>query len=171
MSLYELSAKWMRNKEQLHFSAMVVFEKGSVSVIIDNAPRKYLKAIKDLAGKILVDALKAMSETYAFSVATADAEEEGKRIRNFLEARKTYLLNLLLEKGYDCFMAVITQDASILKMQYEIRSMAFKEGSGWVKWDGSVLTADGWLSSDGQVEEDALSVVLSKNKKAGITVA
>lgn len=172
MELYELTAKWMRNKEQLHFSARVVFEKESVSVIIDNAPRKYLKAIKDLAGKIIVDGLKAMSETFAFSVATADAEEEGKRIKAFLEERKTYLLNLLLDQGAEDFMSAINRDATILKMQYEVRSLTFKEGAGWKKWDGSILTEAGWKYPDGRVQEDELSKLLSvKYPERGITVA
>lgn len=82
-SLFDLSAKWMRNKVNLKFSARVVFEKGSMSVIIDNAPRKYLKAIRDLAGKILVDGLKAMSETFAFSVASTDAGRGRKTDQSF----------------------------------------------------------------------------------------
>lgn len=99
-------------------------------------------------------------------------EEEGKRIKAFLEERKAYLLNLLLDQGAEDFISAINRDATILKMQYEICSLTFKEGSGWKKWDGSILTESGWEYPDGKVQEDGLSKLLSaKDPEKGITVA
>ena len=69
MTLPELSSKWMRNKNELGFSGRVAFERDSMSVIIENATRKYIKAIKELAGKILIEGIKVMSEAFSFSVA------------------------------------------------------------------------------------------------------
>ena len=97
MTLPELSSKWMRNKTELGFSGRVVFEKDSMSVIIDKAQRKYVKAIKELAGKILIEGIKVMSEAFSFSVASKDATSEGDKVKSFVENRKVYLLNLLLE--------------------------------------------------------------------------
>ena len=160
MSLPELTSKWMRNKNELGFSGRVIFEKDSMSVIIDNAQRKYIKAIKELAGKILIEGIKVMSETFSFSVASKDAETEGDKVKNFLEKRKVFLLNLLLDKGYTAFTYAVNQDAMILKLQYDLNSISCTE-KGWTKWDGAVLTADGWLYPDGRICNDPLVQLLS----------
>lgn len=160
MTLPELSSKWMRNKNELGFSGRVAFERDSMSVIIDNAQRKYIKAIKELAGKILIEGIKVMSEAFSFSVASKDADIEGDKVKSFLENRKVYLLNLLLEKGYTAFAYAVSQDAMILKLQYDLSSLSCTE-KGWAKWDGAVLTADGWLYPDGRICNDPLVQLLS----------
>ena len=160
MTLPELSSKWMRNKNELGFSGRVVFEKDSMSVIIDKAQRKYVKAIKELAGKILIEGIKVMSEAFSFSVASKDATSEGDKVKSFLENRKVYLLNLLLDKGYTAFAHAVSQDAMILKLQYDLSSLSCTE-KGWAKWDGAVLTADGWLYPDGRICNDPLVQLLS----------
>ena len=160
MTLPELSSKWMRNKKELGFSGRVVFEKDSMSVIIDKAQRKYVKAIKELAGKILIEGIKVMSEAFSFSVASKDATSEGDKVKSFLENRKVYLLNLLLDKGYTAFAHAVSQDAMILKLQYDLCSISCTE-KGWTKWDGAVLTADGWLYPDGRICNEPLAQLLS----------
>ena len=160
MSLPELSSKWMRNKNELGFSGRVVFEKDSMSVIIDHAQRKYVKAIKELAGKILIEGIKVMSEAFSFSVASKDADTEGDKVKIFLENRKVYLLNLLLDKGYAAFAYAVNQDAMILKLQYDLSTLSCTE-KGWTKWDGAVLTADGWLYPDGRICNEPLAQLLS----------
>lgn len=160
MTLPELSSKWMRNKNELGFSGRVVFEKESMSVIIDKAQRKYVKAIKELAGKILIEGIKVMSEAFSFSVASKDATSEGDKVKSFLENRKVYLLNLLLDKGYTAFAHAVSQDAMILKLKYDLCTISCTE-KGWTKWDGAILTADGWLYPDGRICNEPLAQLLS----------
>lgn len=101
-----------------------------------------------------------MSEAFSFSVASKDADTEGNKVKSFLENRKVYLLNLLLDKGYTAFTYAVNQDAVILKLQYDLNSISCTE-KGWTKWDGAVLTTDGWLYPDGRICNDPLVQLLS----------
>ena len=161
-SLEEKSAKWLRNKKELGFSARVLFAGTSMSVLIENAPRKYLKAVKELAGEMILDGLKEMGKAFAYPVASEDAESEGKRVREFLEGRKDSLLNLLLKEGYPSFSENVKQDAAILKAKYEIDTLT-RSKEGWMRWDGAILTKKGWTSPDGSVNKEIVSDFINEN--------
>lgn len=161
-SLEEKSAKWLRNKEELGFSARVLFEDTSMSVLIERAPRKYLKAVKELAGEMILDGLKEMGKAFAYPVASEDAEREGKRVRAFLEERKDFLLNLLLEEGYPSFSEAVKQDSVILKAKYEMDTLT-RCKEGWKRWDGALLTEEGWTSPDGSIKKEIVTDFLYRN--------
>lgn len=141
-SLDKKCEKWFRNKAELHFTGRVVFDNKSMSVLIENAPRKYLKAIRNLAGEILKDGIAEIGEAFAYSVAPEDADAEQHRVRVFLESRKDEMLNLLLEKGCKEFRKIVQEDAYAMKTIYDISTLKFTE-SGWRRWDNAELKPGG----------------------------
>lgn len=158
-NLEEISNKWLSNKKAIGYTARVVFDEGSVSISIQNSPRKYLKAVRELGSKMIAEGLSALSTAFAYSVAAKDSEEESKRTREFLLENKESLLNLLLSDGCEAFLMAVDRDVSVLKLQYEIRTMIYTP-EGWQKWDGSKLRESGWQNPDGTVYTDALSIAI-----------
>lgn len=148
------SAKWLRNKEKIGFTAQVAIEGTSISIVLSDAPRKYAKAIRELAGELLSAGVREMAEAFAFPVAPEDAEEEGQRVREYLEERKLALLNLLLEEGCGPFRNTLAFEVSVLRARYELGTMQRGE-DGWKRWDGACLTPAGWIFPDGKQEPSA----------------
>ena len=144
--------KWMRNKKGIGFQARVIREGANIVISVEDSPRKYLKAIRELAGEILNDAIVIIKKAFTYPVAPEDAASEAKRVKAFLEDRMVGLLNILLEEGERPFLDAVQRDSSVLKAQYDIRTLMITD-NGWRRWDGALLTKDGWTIQDGNSKE------------------
>ena len=153
----KLCDKWIKNKTELKFTSKIMFNGTKMFVKINQAPMKYTNAIKTLAGEIAVLALKIISQTFTFPVAKDDINNEQNRTRCFIEKRKAFYLDLLLDNGYESFMNTIKTDASVLQLHYEIRSLKVKTDK-WYNWKGDVLTENGWVTPEGNMYKDRVSV-------------
>lgn len=152
MSFSEMSDKWTRNKEKLQFDArLTVDQEGKTSIVIEHAPKRYLKAIHELANGLITAGLTQIADNISVTVAEKDIEIENAAIRKFLDVRKLDLLNILLENGREAFIAALRQDSLVLQIQYNIGSLK-PCINGWVRWDGATLTSNGWLHPDGKLE-------------------
>ena len=149
--LKEMAAKWMRNKQEIGFQARAGVSNGSVCVLLDEAPRKYVKAIRSLAQEMLLAGAEEMAQAFSYPTAPGDAVGENGKIREYLETRKCPLLDILLEEGYAPFRKEVAFEASVLRMQYELGTMQYG-ADGWKRWDGSCLTPGGWSRPDGIME-------------------
>ena len=152
MSFSEMSEKWMKNKEKLKFDArLIVNQEGKTSIVFEHAPKRYLKAIHELANGLITAGLAQIADNISLTVAEKDIEIENAAIRKFLEVRKLDLLNILLGNGREAFMTALRQDSFVLQIQYNIGSLK-PCINGWVRWDGATLTSNGWLHPDGKLE-------------------
>lgn len=157
--------KWMRNKQGIGFCAHVIRDGANILVSVENAPRKYLKAIRDLAGEILTDGIIEIKQAFTYPVAPEDASSEAERVQSFLEDRTVGLLDILLNEGEHNFMDAVQRDSAVLKAQYDIQSLMLTE-NGWRRWDGALLTVNGWSSQGGNMEEHILTGILENYKIA-----
>ena len=149
--LRELTARWLRNKQEIGFQARAGASDGSVYVLLSDAPRKYVKAIRELAQEMLRTGAEEMTQAFSYPTAPEDAMGENRKIREYLETRRCALLDILLEEGYAPFRKEVAFEASVLRMQYELSTMQYG-ADGWKRWDGSCLTPGGWSRPDGITE-------------------
>lgn len=162
MDLKDKCTKWGKNRELLGFGAKIkVGSDGRMMICLENCPKEYLNAAYSLADSIVIDGLGAIKKAYAVSVAADGKEKECMRIRSVLERRNPDLLNILFEDGYDRFCEELKRDSSIIRMQYELSSLQYKDGA-WRRWDGSVLKDSGWEMPDGSIRKDAIYMALSQ---------
>ena len=145
--------KWLRNKQGIGFRAHVIREGSNIVISVEDSPRKYLKAIRELAGDILNDGIVIIRKAFTYPVAPEDAASEAERVKAFLEERMVGLLNILLEDGERHFLDAVQRDSSVLKAQYDIRTLMITD-NGWARWDGALLTKDGWTIQDGNGKEE-----------------
>lgn len=152
MGLKDTWNRWIKNKTVIDFNVKMI--NGVLSV---SGPKKYLKAIQELSDQMLQEAVSEIGDRLQFPIDPHGHEEIDATVKKFLITEMDELVEVLLSCGYDAFDTALNQDLAVLRLRYELNRLQKGPRASWVRWDGSMLTSEGWMKADGSVKQDTVA--------------
>ena len=161
------TAQWEKNRDGLHMQAQVIFnENKGLSINVTGIEKKYQKAARKLALKIINGATSWMSQAYTFDVADQDVESEHQRFVKEFRMHSAELLTTFLNGGFDPFFDRLDQLKTVYRLQYVLTHITYHDGV-WTDWKGFHWDQErkGWYQGDERrmdISDEAITKILEK---------